>query len=67
MDDATMPYVLRQSDDKIECWSSKRLPFEPTGWQKEMREELKFNSSNLLASFGSGSSLGEYIYSKANK
>jgi hypothetical protein len=22
-------------------WSSKRLPFEPKGWEKEMRDELK--------------------------
>ena len=29
------------SKEKIELWSSARIPYEPTGWKKEMRDELR--------------------------
>lgn len=44
------PYIVRGTDEKVECWSSKRLPFEPTGWLKKMREDLRVQLRNLVNS-----------------
>ena len=30
-----------ENNNVVECWSLKRLPFEPKGWLYDMRESLK--------------------------
>lgn len=32
---------IEKSSHKIELWSTKRLQFEPKGWLKQMKEELR--------------------------
>lgn len=34
------PYVLRAKPDVVELWSTVRLPFDPSGWVLEMRNDL---------------------------
>ena len=58
-----MSYIIRKSDLKVELWSSARLPFEPTGWKKEMRNELR----NALRSSRSSSSGILYSYFASTK
>jgi hypothetical protein len=50
---APAPYlIVPASEDRraVELWSSVRLPFEPKGWVREMRDELRVAVSNLTAS-----------------
>ncbi|MCF8567817.1 hypothetical protein LLE49_24150 [Alicyclobacillus tolerans] len=37
------PYWIRvsQSDSTVELWSTARLPFEPKGWVRQMRDDLR--------------------------
>lgn len=35
------PYHLRPTHNRVEAWSIKRLPFEPTGWLKDFRQNLR--------------------------
>lgn len=37
----------------VEAWATKRLPFEPTGWQAELRDELRDAISQLRGPAGS--------------
>lgn len=34
-------YVVHSANDAVEMWSAVRLPFEPRGWQVNMRNELR--------------------------
>ena len=36
-----MNYSINQKGDVVVSWSSKRLPFEPKGWQATYRDELR--------------------------
>ncbi|MCF8567814.1 hypothetical protein LLE49_24135 [Alicyclobacillus tolerans] len=42
-DNAPPPYWIRvsQSDSTVELWSTARLPFEPKGWMRQMRDDLR--------------------------
>lgn len=35
------PYILRSTADVVEMWSAVRLPFQPRGWQIDMRNDLR--------------------------
>lgn len=35
------PYIVRSTADVVEMWSAVRLPFEPRGWQLDMRNDLR--------------------------
>src|SRR5690349_13545324 len=35
------PYGVRVTDDAVVAWSVRRLPFEPKGWLKDYRDELR--------------------------
>lgn len=41
------PYHLRQTHNRVEAWSIKRLPFEPTGWLKDFRHSLRIAVGQL--------------------
>ena len=43
------PYFVMVSKSQVQAWSTKRLPFEPRGWQKEFRERLRSSVSQLHA------------------
>jgi len=34
-------YLIRKTENRVELWSKKRLPFGPKGWLRTMRDELK--------------------------
>jgi hypothetical protein len=34
-------YKIKVQEQQVELWSTKRLPFEPTGWLAEMKNELR--------------------------
>jgi hypothetical protein len=36
-----MSYVVRQSENVVDTWSIARLQFEPKGWQRHFRAELR--------------------------
>lgn len=36
-----MPYVVRQSENVVDAWSVERLQFEPKGWQRDFRADLR--------------------------
>lgn len=38
---------IEKSSQRIELWSTKRLQFEPKGWMKQMREELRDNLKEI--------------------
>ncbi|WDL98481.1 hypothetical protein [Alicyclobacillus sp. ALC3] len=42
-DNTPPPYWMRvpQSDSTVELWSTARLPFEPKGWMRQMRDDLR--------------------------
>jgi len=35
------PYGVTSDDRVVRAWSVRRLPFEPTGWRKDYREDLR--------------------------
>jgi hypothetical protein len=37
---AAPAYLIRASSDGLDTWSAKRLPFEPSGWMRQWRDEL---------------------------
>jgi len=43
-------YLVAQSDGLVEAWSVERLQFEPRGWQRELRAELR----SAIAALGNG-------------
>jgi len=45
--DCLSPYHLRQTHNRVEAWSIKRLPFEPTHWLKNFRQELRTAARQL--------------------
>jgi hypothetical protein len=46
------PYLIRTSSDGLDTWSAKRLPFEPSGWMRQWRDELAGALKALPASEG---------------
>lgn len=40
-EDAASPFAICNDTSKVELWSEKRLPFEPQGWLKKMRDTLR--------------------------
>ena len=36
----------------VEAWSADRLPFEPKGWKRDFRDELRAALVQLVASAG---------------
>lgn len=47
-------YEIESGPGYVEAWSEKRLPFEPKGWMKEFRDELRIAVSELRAQPGEG-------------
>src|SRR5437763_6942840 len=45
-------YLIRASDRRVEAWSTRRLQFEPKGWQVELRAELRRALASLSAETG---------------
>jgi hypothetical protein len=35
------PYLVRDSTSVVEAWSTRRLSYEPKGWQVDLRSELR--------------------------
>jgi hypothetical protein len=50
-------YLIRASDRRVEAWSTRRLQFEPKGWQVEFRAELRRALTALSAETGFVSAL----------
>jgi hypothetical protein len=54
-----MPYDIRRQRDRVEAWSTQRLPSEPKGWQRELRDGIRKallsldNSDALYARYSS--------------
>jgi len=46
------PYIVQSAADVVEMWSAVRLPFEPHGWQVNMRNELREALQDLRTSSG---------------
>ena len=45
-----LPYELRTEGNRlIEGWAQQRLPFEPKGWMKDFRDELRVAIRGLVA------------------
>jgi hypothetical protein len=45
-------YLINYSEEMktVELWSTKRLPFEPKGWLKDMRDDLRYDLKKLTHS-----------------
>lgn len=46
------PYVVKRSESLVEAWAIARLQFEPAGWQRELRAELRDAVAALHAGTG---------------
>ncbi len=45
-------FLVRRSPDVVEGWATRRLPFEPRGWQLEYRDALRIALARLEPSVG---------------
>ncbi|MEH6908552.1 DUF6946 family protein [Neobacillus drentensis] len=55
--------TMYSQTQKVELWSTARLPFEPKNWMKEMRDELK-DSLKLLTPVKNGTLYGKFCTSE---
>ncbi|RJE47920.1 hypothetical protein A7K50_01365 [Dehalobacter sp. MCB1] len=45
-----LDYFIKEQENSVELWSNARLPFEPKGWLREMRDSLKISLKSLKGS-----------------
>jgi hypothetical protein len=50
--DRSPNYVLSADERTVECWSARRLPFEPRGWLRDLRAALGAHVRELRAQDG---------------
>jgi hypothetical protein len=55
--------VVRGDDSRVELWSAGRLQFEPKGWQRQMRDELRAALAEMRDDPGRGQSWGTATHS----
>ncbi len=59
-------YVVHGNETFVDVWNNQLLPFELTGWLKELRTEIQ-NKIKLLKSTSNKSLYSKFVSSKRDK